>query len=636
MRYGSRGTIGAWCVMVAAVAMTAVCVEVKAETCFTIGGVRAVDSDALGGGTCPSGRSWQNAFTDLQEALDVAADPATDPPVTEIWVAVHDGYGYFPTKPVPEDPYGEPIRRVTFRMADGLALYGGFQGYELDRSHRNPELNLTVLTGELPAQEARPSCPPYDDNCPYLNPDADCFEPYGGPGCVDAHCCKIVCCQDPLCCVSWDADCVAEAEGLCAYRLNAYHVVTASDVGETAILNGFVIRSGKADGNHFASSNDEVHGGGVLISAGQVDNNTPGPIIARCQLSNGAKEGGGLFSDGDANFAGAIMPRLVNVEFRANYAWMDENDFSGGNGAGAYSGPKSQELWMNCLFANNSAEANGAGLFMQTGTELNITNCTFANNIAEGSGGGIYFLLASQATPVPTVIANSIFWSNTDAGGTDGSAQIHVAGSANVTLTYSDVEDGLPVPFGVTDGGNNMEDDPKFVDPGEANYHLKACSPCIDVGSDDAVADDLADLDEDGDAIEKTPWDLDKNDRFLDSADGGMTATVDMGAYEFVPNPCVWDCQLSPDGGVGVADFLALLQQWGQECTSCDLAGGPGVGIVDFLALLQHWDSCSSTPVGPPQSVQDCMERYNDPLVIAECICAVEPCTEGCPPEGCH
>ncbi|MHC4774357.1 MAG: immunoglobulin domain-containing protein, partial [Planctomycetota bacterium] len=54
---------------------------------------------------------------------------------------------------------------------------------------------------------------------------------------------------------------------------------------------------------------------------------------------------------------------------------------------------------------------------------------------------------------------------------------------------------------------------------------------------------------------------------------------------------CPWDCQATPDGSVNVADFLAILAQWGQYGTSCDF-DGYGVGVADFLAVLAHWGYC--------------------------------------------
>jgi hypothetical protein len=55
--------------------------------------------------------------------------------------------------------------------------------------------------------------------------------------------------------------------------------------------------------------------------------------------------------------------------------------------------------------------------------------------------------------------------------------------------------------------------------------------------------------------------------------------------------PCPWDCQTEPNGEVDVADFLAILAQFGQVGTSCDFDGG-GVSVTDFLAFLANFGPC--------------------------------------------
>ena len=57
-----------------------------------------------------------------------------------------------------------------------------------------------------------------------------------------------------------------------------------------------------------------------------------------------------------------------------------------------------------------------------------------------------------------------------------------------------------------------------------------------------------------------------------------------------LPN-CPWDCEFTPDGNVGINDFLELLAQWNMVGTSCDFSGG-GVGINAFLDLLANWGAC--------------------------------------------
>ena len=68
-------------------------------------------------------------------------------------------------------------------------------------------------------------------------------------------------------------------------------------------------------------------------------------------------------------------------------------------------------------------------------------------------------------------------------------------------------------------------------------------------------------------------------------------ANSPLGAPVAGGEPCPYDCQVVPDGEVGINDFLDLLGQWSQVDSSCDVDGG-GVGINDFLGLLANWGPC--------------------------------------------
>ncbi|MBL7944381.1 MAG: hypothetical protein JNM00_16595, partial [Flavobacteriales bacterium] len=94
-----------------------------------LGGVIYVDVDA---GGADNGTSWANAFNDLQDALAIAAAGS------DIWVA--EGY-YYPT--------GGSNRDISFIIPDGVALYGGFDGTETQRSQRNWDFNVTRLSGNI-------------------------------------------------------------------------------------------------------------------------------------------------------------------------------------------------------------------------------------------------------------------------------------------------------------------------------------------------------------------------------------------------------------------------------------------------------------------------------------------------------
>jgi len=94
--------------------------------------VLAVNADASGDAT---GASWENAYTDLQVALDSAE--AGD----EVWIVTGT---YVPSEP--RDPADE--RTASFVMPAGVAVYGGFSGDERERQERTPDANTTILSGD--------------------------------------------------------------------------------------------------------------------------------------------------------------------------------------------------------------------------------------------------------------------------------------------------------------------------------------------------------------------------------------------------------------------------------------------------------------------------------------------------------
>ncbi|MCA9244842.1 MAG: right-handed parallel beta-helix repeat-containing protein, partial [Phycisphaerales bacterium] len=94
--------------------------------------VLLVDSAAIGGAT---GRTWFNAIPNLNDALAIAQ---LDSSINEIWIAA----GVY----VPEDPNFD--NSGTFRLRSNLAIYGGFAGYECDKSQRDPMANPTYLSGD--------------------------------------------------------------------------------------------------------------------------------------------------------------------------------------------------------------------------------------------------------------------------------------------------------------------------------------------------------------------------------------------------------------------------------------------------------------------------------------------------------
>ncbi|GAF98537.1 unnamed protein product, partial [marine sediment metagenome] len=222
---------------------------------------------------------------------------------------------------------------------------------------------------------------------------------------------------------------------------NSYHVVTGSGTDETAIIDGFTITAGNADGvscphnlgagmhndlgsptvtNCTFSGNVAGHGGGMYNSYNS------SPTVSNCTFSgNSAGTGGGMcncgsptvtnctFSGNSAYYYGGGMyncldssPTVINCTFSGNLA-----------GYGGGMNNLSSSTVINCTFSGNLA-GYGGGMHNDTGS-LTVINCTFSGNLAN-YGGGIRNNATSDLT-----ITNCILWGNIDETGTGQSAQIH-------------------------------------------------------------------------------------------------------------------------------------------------------------------------------------------------------------------
>ena len=388
-----------------------------------------------------------------------------------------------------------PPRTPTFTLLNGVAIYGGFDGTEdpasFNLANRDFETNETILSGDLGT-------------------------------------------------VGDNSD-------------NSYHVVTGRGMDATAILDGFTITAGNANGpdhpsqkgsgmyNHYGSptvtnctfsGNSANTNGGGMYSDGMV-NAYSSPTVTNCTFSgNSALDlGGGMyngyssptvtnctFSGNSANHDGGGMftsngsPTVTNCTFSGNSArfggggmvnWGSSSPtvtnctFIGNtakHGGGMFDvigGGASGPTLTNCTFSGNSAWNGNGGGMNNYNSSSTITNCTFSGNSASLGGGGMYNRVDSSPT-----VTNCILWGDSAPSG----PEIFNDETSSATVSYSDVQDGWS-------GLGNIEADPLFAD---ADGRLLPGSPCIDAGDDSAVL---------------VATDLDGNPRIVGLA-------VDMGAFE--------------------------------------------------------------------------------------------------------
>jgi len=328
-------------------------------------------------------------------------------------------------------------RLSTFQLKSGVAVFGGFPEGGGELSIRNPATNPTVLSGDIDQ----------NDEAPFINTSG-----------------------------------------------NAYNVVTAFGVGDTALLDGFTVTSGNA----FGDSDQENRGGGIRIAEGG------SPVIRDCVfLSNFASVGGG------ADICEDAFPTFLNCAFIGNAASF---------GGGAFICIRSEPELVNCIFQGNHASRQGGALYNDLDASPTITNTTFSGNRSDVAGGAVYNTRASFP-----VFTNCILWDNV----ADGSGETLSASIANDASSFPVFSHSLIAHSGGSsnwataagiDNGNNLDADPLFLLQPEplaapdiqGALKLTEASPALDAGHS---------------APNTTAFDLAGRARVQETA-------IDLGAYE--------------------------------------------------------------------------------------------------------
>ena len=286
------------------------------------------------------------------------------------------------------------------------------------------------------------------------------------------------------------------------------------------------------------------------------------PVLTGCtfQGNEAGLQGGGMYGE-DSNSV------WVNCTFHGNWSGdggaictTETSDsrvtgcrFLGNAGRGlggaVFDAGRSLEI-TNSVFSGNLATIDGGAVGLAQGVGV-LTNCTFNRNISEGKRTGQALTVRDAAA----LLTNCILWDHVDA--TQG--QIALAGTAGkiteLVVSYCDVmagETGV-IRNGagtITWGKKNIDADPQFRNPlgadrvagtADDDLHVRPGSPCVDAGDNTAVPADADDLNSNGNRLERVPFDLDGQPRFVNRADTQDTgvadaplypSVVDLGAYE--------------------------------------------------------------------------------------------------------
>ena len=521
-----------------------------------------VDDTASGS---DNGNSWNNAYNDLQKALQRANSN------DQIWVA--------------EGTYHPGINRSdSFEIVQGVEMYGGFPDGGGSFSERDWKLYETELSCEIGQSSTS------DDNCYHV------IDSSNGDGTTIL---------DGFIITGGYADGAgANGHGGGIYNVNA---VNGNGVFRNLkIINNYAIQGGAMKNTYSAptlenveiQTNTAVTGGGInndlgrvsilssMIMGNHADGNGGGmyndaghPIFKDTSIiGNGADYGGGLYNEDAttleienstiwgnaalysgggiysyADFPTPITTTLSNVKILRNHAYNDNGgglylegidasifnvEFFGNTaeyGGGGYF-TATNSIVVNTVFSGNTADMNGGGLFVdqKSSNLFQLLDSTMSTNLAS-SGGGIYL----NTTVGMFYVLNTVLWSN-------GADQIY---AHTGWISDSLIQGGCPSVGMIC--GELILVDPKFVrdpDPGGdwmwgtpdddyGDLRLSLDSPGIDAGDNNLVAEDILDLDDDGNVTEKIPFDIEGNSRMIDiplvvdTGDGG-SPIVDIGAYE--------------------------------------------------------------------------------------------------------
>lgn len=361
--------------------------------------IRYVKPTATGTG---DGSSWDNASGDLQKMIDELADNNVSQQAGEVWVAA----GTY--KPQSQLISGMNYS-ASFRMRDGISVYGGFAGNETSKQERAKKdtmpwdfKNVTVLEAAY-----------YESKLAWTNSKWTV-------GSDSRH-------------VVWFAPMSGE-----------------SDFTRITTLDGVTVQGGYAQGNTGLDDFLTDCGAGVYMDGA---NAYLSNCIVRENYATG--NGGGVYlkngrvqtsliynNNADAD-GGAVYVENRGLVYRS---MLTNNSALNGAGVYLYNGAEASSddpdhpeylILSTCVVSNNTVRGNGAvycdkgGVLMQnTITNNECVTATDATDVNASQTGGIY-------VDEYALVLNSVLWNNQMQGGTNIPMYARNPSAAKVRFLYN-------------------------------------------------------------------------------------------------------------------------------------------------------------------------------------------------------
>ena len=360
--------------------------------------IRYVKPTATGTG---DGSSWDNASGDLQKMIDELADNNVSQQAGEVWVAA----GTY--KPQSQLISGMNYS-ASFRMRDGISVYGGFAGNETSKQKRAKGTmpwdfkNVTVLEAAY-----------YESKLAWTNSKWTV-------GSDSRH-------------VVWFAPMSGESE---------FTRVTT--------LDGVTVQGGYAQGNTGLDDFKTDRGAGVYMDGA---NAYLSNCIVRENYATG--NGGGVYLKNGRAQTSLIYNNNADADGGAVYvenrglvhrSMLTNNSALNGAGVYLYNGAEASSddpdhpeylILSTCVVSNNTVRGNGAvycdkgGVLMQnTITNNECVTATDATDVNASQTGGIY-------VDEYALVLNSVLWNNQMQGGTNIPMYARNPSAAKVRFLYN-------------------------------------------------------------------------------------------------------------------------------------------------------------------------------------------------------